>query len=108
MTATPESYGVLLTTTASKDDAKKIAEMLLAEKLAACVQVMPIESYYTWKGSVSQDAEYLLLVKTKTAHFEEAIAAIKKNHSYETPEVVGTEFTAGFAPYFRWIDEVTR
>ena len=108
MTSTPEKYGVLLTTTANKDDAKKIAEMLLAEKLAACVQIMPIESYYTWKGSVSQDDEYLLLVKTKTAHFEQAIAAIKKNHSYETPEIVGTEFIAGSTPYFRWIDEVTK
>jgi periplasmic divalent cation tolerance protein len=107
MTNNPAKYGVLLTTTATKDDAKKIAEMLLAEKLAACVQIMPIESYYTWKGAVAQDPEFLLLVKTKTLHFERAIEAIKKNHSYDTPEIVGTEFIAGSAPYFRWIDEVT-
>jgi periplasmic divalent cation tolerance protein len=101
-------YGLLMTTTANKDDAQKIAKALLAEKLAACVQLMPIESFYTWKGAVANDAEILLLVKTKTALFDDAIRAIKAIHPYETPEIVATPFTAGFAGYFGWIDAVTR
>lgn len=101
-------YGVLMTTTANKDDAQAIAKALLAEKLAACVQLVPIESYYTWKGAVANDAEILLLVKTKTALFDDAIRAIKAVHPYETPEIVATPFTKGFAGYFAWIDDVTR
>jgi periplasmic divalent cation tolerance protein len=101
-------YGVVMTTTATKDEAQKIAKALLAEKLAACVQLMPIESYYTWKGALANDAEILLLIKTKTALFDAAIRAIKAIHPYETPEIVATPFTAGFAGYFGWIDDVTR
>jgi periplasmic divalent cation tolerance protein len=101
-------YGLLMTTTANNDDAQNIAKALLAEKLAACVQLMPIESYYTWKGAVANDAEILPLIKTKTALFDDAIRAIKAIHPYETPEIVAAPFTAGFAGYFRWIDDVTR
>lgn len=101
-------YGVLMTTVANKDDATKVVKMLLSQKLAACVQVMPIESYYTWKGDTANEAELLLLVKTKTAHFDKAIKAIKEIHPYETPEIVATDFIAGFSGYFSWIDEVTK
>jgi periplasmic divalent cation tolerance protein len=108
MEETEPRYGVVTTTTATRDDAQKIAKALLAEKLAACVQLMPIESYYTWKGAVANDAEVLLLIKTKTALFDDAIRAIKAIHPYETPEIVAAPFTAGFAGYFDWIDDVTR
>lgn len=108
MSAAQTTYGMLLTTVANKDDAKKLAEMLLKEKLVACVQVFPVESFYTWKGETANEAELLLLVKTKSSHFEEAIRAIKAIHPYETPEIVGTNFVAGFEAYFGWIDEVTK
>jgi periplasmic divalent cation tolerance protein len=101
-------YGVLFTTVASKADASKIAKMLLDEKLAACVQVIPIESYYTWKGETSKGPELLLLIKTTASLFEVAIAFIKKHHPYETPEIVATDFAAGYSGYFSWIEEVTR
>ena len=104
----PKQYGVLMTTVGNKDDALTIAKALLAEKLAACVQLMPIESCYTWKGAVANDSEILLLIKTKTALFDEAIGAVKNLHPYETPEIVATAFTAGFANYFAWIDDVTK
>lgn len=100
-------YGVLMTTTGSQEDAQAIAKTLLADKLAACVQLMPIESYYTWKGAITNDIEVLLLVKTKTALFDDAIRAIKAIHPHETPEIVATSFTTGLPDYFRWIDEVT-
>jgi len=101
-------YGMLMTTTANKDDAQNIAKALLAEKLAACVQLIPIESYYSWKGAVTNDAEILLLIKTKTALFDDAIRAVKAIHPYETPEIVAMPFTNGFSGYFGWIDAVTR
>ena len=100
-------YGVLLTTTPNRDEAATIAKMLIEEKLAACVQLLPIESFYAWQGKTQNEAEILLLVKTRSALFERAIARIRAVHSYTVPEIVALPFTAGFAGYLDWIDEVT-
>ena len=104
----PSDYGVLLTTAPSRDEAAKIAKLLIDEKLAACVQLVPIESFYVWEGKTQNGAEVLLLVKTRTALFEPAMMRIKEVHPYSVPEIVGTQFLAGFKPYLDWISEVTR
>jgi len=103
----PSDYGVLLTTAPSRDEAVKIAKLLIDEKLAACVQLLPIESFYVWDGKTQNEAEVLLLAKTRTALFAPTIARIKEVHSYSVPEIVGTQFLAGFTPYLDWISEVT-
>ena len=100
-------YGVLLTTTPNREEAAKIAKLLIDEKLAACVQLLPIESFYFWQGKTQNEAEILLLVKTRSALFEQTIARIKAVHSYSVPEIVAMPFTAGFAGYLDWIDGVT-
>jgi periplasmic divalent cation tolerance protein len=101
------NYGVLLTTTPTRDEAVKIAKLLTDEKLAACVQLLPIESFYLWQGKTQNEAEVLLLVKTRAALFETVIARIKAVHSYSVPEIVALPFAAGFAGYLGWIDAVT-
>jgi periplasmic divalent cation tolerance protein len=103
----PSAYGVLLTTTPSREEAQKIARLLIDEKLAACVQLLPIESFYFWQGKTQNETEVLLLVKTRAALFETTIARIKAVHSYSVPEIVATNFTAGFAGYLDWIGEAT-
>ena len=103
----PSDYGVLLTTTPTREEATKIAKLLIDEKLAACVQLLPIESFYMWQDKTQNEAELLLLVKTRRALFEKAIARIKAVHSYSVPEIVALPFAAGFAGYLNWIDEVT-
>ena len=105
--ATASDYGVMLTTTPSREEAQNIARLLIAEKLAACVQLMPIESFYAWQGKTQNEAEVLLLIKTRTALFEPATARIKELHSYSVPEIVAMPFVAGFHRYFDWIGEVT-
>lgn len=100
-------YGVLLTTTPNREEAATIAKLLIEEKLAACVQLLPIESFYAWQGKIQNEAEILLLVKTRSALLERAIARIRAVHSYTVPEIVALPFTAGFAGYLDWIDEVT-
>jgi len=100
-------YGVLLTTAPTREEAAKIANLLIDEKLAACVQLLPIESFYVWQGKTQNGTEVLLLVKTRAALFESAIARIKAVHSYSVPEIVAMPFTAGFQGYFDWIDDVT-
>ena len=103
----PSDYGVLLTTTPNREEAAQIAKLLIDEKLAACVQLLPIESFYVWQGKTQNEAETLLLVKTRSALFEAAIARIKAAHSYSVPEIVALPFSAGFAGYLDWIDSVT-
>ncbi len=103
----PSDYGMLLTTVASRDDATKIARLLIDEKLAACVQLLPIESFYRWDGKTQNEAELLLLIKTRTALFNDAIARIKAVHPYTVPQIVGTQFVAGFQGYLDWIDQTT-
>ncbi|HEX4270722.1 MAG TPA: divalent-cation tolerance protein CutA [Rhizomicrobium sp.] len=101
------AHGFIMTTTPSKDDAARIARLLIDEKLAACVQLLAIESFYSWQGATQNAPETLMLIKTRTALFERAIARIKQVHPYTVPEIVGTPFTAGLASYLNWIDEVT-
>jgi periplasmic divalent cation tolerance protein len=100
-------YGVILATAPSREEAAKIARLLIDEKLAACVQLAPIESFYVWDGKTQNEAEVLLLVKSRKALFEDVIARIKAVHSYSVPQIVAMPFTAGFGGYFQWIDDVT-
>ncbi len=100
-------YGMLMTTTPTHEDAVRIARLLVEEKLAACVQLMPIQSFFSWKDKLQQDAETLMLVKTRKDLLEPAIARIKAVHRYEVPEIVASEFVAGFQGYFDWMDQVT-
>ena len=99
--------GVLLTALPSRADARRLAALLVEEKLAACVQLLPIESFYRWEGKVQNEAEVLLLIKTRTALFDAAMARIKAEHPYTVPEIVGWPFSAGHLPYRDWIDDST-
>jgi periplasmic divalent cation tolerance protein len=100
-------FGVMLTTTPTREEAQTIAKLLTEEKMAACVQLLPIESFYTWQGKTRNEAEVLLLIKTRAALFERCIARIKQVHSYSVPEIVAMPFAAGFSGYLDWIGEVT-
>lgn len=100
-------YGVMLTTTPTREEAQKIARLLIEEKLAACVQLLPIESFYVWQDKTRNEAEILLLIKTRTVLFESTIARIKEVHAYSVPEIVAMPFAAGLPGYFEWIGQVT-
>ncbi|WP_334162045.1 divalent-cation tolerance protein CutA [Phenylobacterium sp.] len=95
------------TTTASETEADAIAEALLAEGLAACVQIMPIRSRYLWEGEVRRDDEELLLVKTRADLWEKVRARIRELHSYDTPEIVALAITDADPAYLAWMGEVT-
>ena len=103
----PSDIGIVTTTVADREDARRIADVLLAEKLAACVQLLDIESHYVWKGARRAEPEVMLVAKTRTDLFDRAIARIKALHPYEVPEIVAQNFSAGFAPYLAWIAENT-
>ncbi|MGH9295957.1 MAG: divalent-cation tolerance protein CutA [Acidimicrobiales bacterium] len=103
-----EPYAVVLTTTSSRDEARQIARRLLEERLAACVQLLPVESIYTWQGETIDDGEVLLVVKTRRDRYAQIERAIHDVHSYEVPEIVMVPVVDGLAAYLNWIDEATR
>ncbi len=98
---------MIMTTTGSREEAEKLAGALVIEGLAACVQLLPITSYFTWKGQVQRDDEVLLLVKTRKALYSRAEERIRALHSYDTPEVIATPITSASRGYRSWLEEVT-
>jgi periplasmic divalent cation tolerance protein len=105
--ADPAGYGVMQCAVPNRETGVKIAEVLIAEKLAACIQLLPMESFYRWEGEIENAREVLMLVKTRQAHFDAAIARIRTLHPYRVPEIVAFAFSAGFSGYLTWIDSVT-
>lgn len=96
---------VVTTVTSSMEEAEAIAAVLLERRLAACVQIGPIESRYVWKGRIAQEEELLLTIKTRTDRFAAVEAAIREMHSYDVPEILGVEVVAGSGDYLKWISE---
>jgi periplasmic divalent cation tolerance protein len=104
-----KTYIQVTTTTKTKKQAEKIAQHLVETKLAACVQITgPITSIYRWKGKVENAQEWLCLIKTRKELFEKVEAAIKKMHSYETPEIIAVPIVMGSKEYMNWIDHELR
>jgi len=98
---------MMITTACGRDEAGRLARMLVEQKLAACVQLLPIDSVYRWEGAVRQEAEVLLLIKTRSALAQAVISAIKAAHSYDTPEIIALPIEAGLGDYLAWIDQAT-
>src|SRR5262249_12887453 len=97
---------LVLTTTGSESEAKKIAEMLVGRRLAACVNIIPrIYSVYRWQGEVESAEEYLLLAKTSKEKESQVQAAIRELHSYELPECISIPIESGSAEYLQWVAE---
>ena len=95
---------VVLMTAGNKDEASRIAELLVDTRLAACVQILPeIESVYRWQGKVQREREVLLLAKTTQMRFGELEKRVRAMHSYETPEIIALPITAASAPYLKWL-----
>ena len=101
-----KSFIQVSTTTETKEEAQKIAHYLVEQKLAACVQISgPAESIYTWKNETETSFEWLCLIKTREDFFDKVQTAIKKLHSYETPEIIAIPIKRGSAQYLQWIED---
>jgi periplasmic divalent cation tolerance protein len=95
---------VILCTSASEEEADRIARHLLEEHVAACVNVIPMHrSYYWWQGAIESSSEYLLLIKSSATLFPAVEQAIRGMHSYEVPEVLALPVLAGSADYLAWL-----
>ena len=99
---------VVFITSANRQEAEKIARLLVKEKLAACVQIMPeIISFYRWQEEIIEDKELLLLCKTTAEKFVELEKTVRANHSYEIPEIIAVPAALGSERYLNWIRKST-
>jgi periplasmic divalent cation tolerance protein len=95
---------VVLTTTPNVEEAETLARKIIAEKLAACVQILPaMKSVYFWKDAVQSDEENLLLIKTLPEKFADLEKFIQSNHSYDTPEIVALRAAEVSESYLGWM-----
>ncbi|HLH68788.1 MAG TPA: divalent-cation tolerance protein CutA [Candidatus Dormibacteraeota bacterium] len=104
-----DEYLQVITTTATEEEAGRLARSIVEARLAACVQVLgPITSTFWWRGNIDTTPEWLCLMKTTSAHFDELVAHLKAHHSYEVPEVTAIPIRRGSDDYLAWISEETR
>ena len=97
---------VILVSAASIELCRNIAQQLVENKLAACVNItQPIESIYRWEGKIAQDQEYQLFIKSARDLFPEIKAAISKLHSYHTPEIICLPIIEGSRNYLQWVGD---
>lgn len=97
-------YSMVFSTTSDRPEAERIATALVERGLAACVQLMPIDSVYRWQGKIEKAGEILLLIKTRSDRVDKAILAIKAAHSYEVPEIIAVPIESGLPEYLAWVD----
>jgi len=99
-----EACCVVFVTVARREEAEKIADALVGERLAACCSLVPdLFSIYRWKGEIHREPEVLLIAKTRRDLFEKLRERVVALHSYEVPEIVALPIVAGDEPYLDWI-----
>jgi len=104
-----KKIALVLTTIAGDDAAGALARALVAERLAACVNVLPaMTSIYRWKGAIEQESERLLLIKTAADRLPDLERRLHELHPYELPEFVVLEPGGGSDAYWEWVTSETR
>jgi periplasmic divalent cation tolerance protein len=102
-------YSIALTTAPNIEEARKLANVLVEARLAACVNIVPqVESIYRWEGKIEAASELLLVIKTTAERWPDVREKILAIHSYDTPECVCLDVADGSQPYLDWIANNTR
>ncbi|RZM77203.1 divalent-cation tolerance protein CutA [Leptolyngbya iicbica] len=102
------TYGIVLVTVDTQESAQEIAQALVGDRLAACVNLYPIHSVYTWEGKVEQAAEWQLIIKTDLALFPKIETALGMLHPYDVPEILAIPIHQGSEPYMAWLAHNTQ
>ena len=96
---------VVFITASSNEEAQKMADLLLKQRKAACVNIISgVDSSFWWQGKIDVARESLLVVKTKVSALPNVIELVKAAHSYEVPEIIAMPILGGNADYLNWID----
>jgi len=105
MSAASDQPIAVFITAPNKEEAARLADMLVEQRLAACVQILPaFESVYRWHGKLERQDEVLLIAKTINSKFADLEREVRAVHSYETPEIVAMPLTALSGPYRQWLN----
>jgi periplasmic divalent cation tolerance protein len=105
MTEAGLSARVVLTTAASIEEARRLGQTLVEERLAACATLVPaVESIYRWEGNVERAAETLLVIKTTADRVAALEERLHQLHTYDTPEFLVLQVESGSAKYLAWLD----
>ncbi|OGL40147.1 MAG: hypothetical protein A2042_02855 [Candidatus Schekmanbacteria bacterium GWA2_38_11] len=97
---------MIITTVNSDSAAKKIAQALIEEKLAACVNIIPsVTSIFRWEGKVSTESELILIAKSKKKLFDEIKDKILSLHPYKLPEIITVPIVDGSKEYLKWVED---
>ena len=100
---------LVLTNLPDRGAAEKLAASLIAERLAACVNILaPCRSVYRWQGAVEHAEEHPMLIKTTASRYPALELAIRRGHPYELPEIIAVPLAAGFPAYLDWVAAETR
>jgi periplasmic divalent cation tolerance protein len=95
--------------TAPHKASKRLASLIVEERLAACVNIVSsVQSLYWWKGRVQNDREDLLIAKTQRALFKRLVSFVRRHHPYTVPEIIALPIAAGHRDYLKWIEKETR
>ncbi len=98
-------HNFVYVTASSKEEAERIAKALLEKRLAACVNIFPIKSYFWWEGKIDEAEEYGMIVKTTADRFPEVRDEVKRLHSYSVPCICAIPVERGLREFLDWISE---
>jgi periplasmic divalent cation tolerance protein len=105
----PTGEIVVFVTTASQEEAARIGKALVEQELAACANIIPsVTSIFRWEGKVSEEAECLMVLKSRADLFEDLARTVKRLHSYQVPEIIGIPIEQGWPAYLAWVRDSTR
>ena len=99
-----DEYLLVISTVPSKEEGEQIAQKIVQERLAACVNISSVvQSFYWWEERISDDQEFILFIKTRASLFPKLEERIKSLHSYQVPEIIALPIHAGSKEYLDWI-----
>ncbi len=103
-----ESYIVIITTCASKEEAEELMQKLLKARLIACANIIPgVQSWFLWNGEITKENEVVVLMKSRKKYYPEIEEWIKTHHSYEVPEIIALPIVSASQDYLEWLHEET-
>jgi periplasmic divalent cation tolerance protein len=100
-------YCSIYITAGSEEEAAGIGRTLIEERLAACVNILPIRSVYRWEDSIEDEKEVAMFIKTRSSLSEKVIERVKSLHSYDVPCIIVLPIQRGYPEYLQWIEEST-
>jgi periplasmic divalent cation tolerance protein len=101
-------YRLVYITAKDEEEANRIGQALVGEKLAACVNIHPIRSIFRWQGEIRQEDEVAILAKTRAELVDEVMSRVKELHSYEVPCIIVLPLEKGNPDFLEWISQSTK